>query len=241
MEIDYTKLVQVALPAFMGAFFAFLFIKLSEVLRDLSKRKLENYDALVKIDIMTNEIYEQLNVLIFDLEQIGSHYKEAKEKNFDMFSYNKPKMITFDKSVLLDLLNIDFSNELFSFFTHIEKHNSDINSLNEFKDSFQKARLEEKITSDNFMKNMEKFTSQINEFKKFCVDLQNDTLDISASCRVLMNSEMSWSMKIKNILLQKRFKKKHSKNKVKELELIKKEIETIKKESQEKIDKTLNS
>jgi len=226
--------------AFAGAFFAFLFIRLAAWLKDRRERKIKNRRALGKIQLICNINYGTLSDSLFVIDWILKVIKDAEEKKQLPFSANRLDKLSIVKDVLLDIDNTDFLNDYFSYIVTLEKHNNDIDSINQFHESMKMAKLGGKITPENYVENMNRLAKNLNVYKKFCVDTMEKTEIILAKSRVLLLREKSLIERIfspKSKLYSRGFKKKL----IAELEMLKKEMEFVKEKSRADMNKIISA
>lgn len=233
------EIIKSLVTAFAGAFFAYIFIRLSDRVKSKKEKNKANIKALGKIQLMGNENYNSLFDTTQSIDQIQNTIKMAREKEQSPFSANQFNKLSIDKYILQDLRNDDFINEYFSYALLVERHNSDITNINHFHDSMKMARLTGQITPENYNENMQRFESSLDTFNKFCIDSMERTEIIIARCRVLLKNESSLFNKLfrSYVGYDKKFLKKYDA----ELFLLKKEVEGIKKKSGYKIKEILSS
>lgn len=233
---EYLKLLT---SAFAGAFFAYIFLRISDRVKDKKSKRKDSIRSLSKIQFICNENYNLLNDSLFVIDQISSVIIEARRRNQSPYSVNRLDRITNDKEILLYLLNIDFLNDYFSYTVMVEKHNNDVDSFNHFHESMQMARLSGQIPVENYNENMLRFENDIKAFKNLCIDAMERTEDIVAKCRVILKEEDRFFRKFlrKNYLS---YNKIFNQKLEEELKLLKKEKQKIIKDSKEKIDKALS-
>lgn len=242
MQIDRQtfELIKLLLSAFTGAFFAFIFIWFSERLKSKKDLTKANIRALNKIQFICNNNYSSLNTTLYSISEILRVFEEAWSQSKDPFSANQLDKIILDQDILLDLLNVDFINDYFSFTIIIEKHNNDVDNINHFHDTMKMARLGGQISSENYIENLGRFENNIKLFNKFVVDLMNQTENIIAKCRVLLKNESSILKKTFSITSKGYRKNFHEKLET-ELNLLGKEMKMVKEKSRKEIDEVLAS
>jgi len=234
------EIAKLLTSAFAGAFFAYLFIRFADRGKSRKEKYKTNRRSLSKIQLIGNENCNLLSGTLFNIEQILNVIKLAREKSQNPFTTNRLMPITIDKDILLDLRNDDFINDYFSYTVLVEKHNSDVNSINNFHDSMKMARLTGQISPENYKENMQRLGENIKLFESFCIDSLERTQIIIAKSRVLLKEESS--------LIRKLFKKTYKgynkdfdrKSKA-ELLLLKEEIRKTQEQSKKDIDEVKSS
>ena len=239
MDKQTFEVIKLLLSAFAGAFFAFIFIWISDRIKTRKEVQKNNIRALNKIQFICNNNYSTLNTTLYSINEIIRVFNEAREQSQDPFSANRLDKIILDQDLLLDLSNIDFINDYFSFTRIIEKHNNDVDNLNHFHESMKMARLTGVISSDNYITNLGRFERNLKLFNRFVIDLMNQTESIIAKSRVLLKDEATFIKKLfKNT--SKGYKKNFDKKYESELVLLRSEMKMVREKSKKDIDKVLN-
>lgn len=233
------EIIKLLLSAFAGAFFAFIFLWISDRVKAKKQNRKANIRALSKIQLICNSNYNSLNNTLYSINEILKVFKAAREQAKDPFSANRLDKIILDQDLLLDLLNVDFLNDYFSFTRSIEKHNDDIENINHFHESMKMARLSGVISSENYIENLTRFENNLKLFYRFVTELMDQTESIIAKARVLLKAETTFVKKILR-LSSKGYKKNFSKKYIAEIEILKGEMKTVKEKSRKKIEEVLN-
>ena len=240
-ELSHTEpLTKDFIISFTGAFFAFLFIRIGDSFNKIYKRQVKNRNALVKIEYEGNRLLNSIYEEIFVIDEFLNTINEIKEEKTVVICFNHFKQLPFDRSVLLELSNIDFINKLFSFVTDLEKFNDSIETIEKLYSEHKNAFMQHLIKPDFFIANTIELESKFIMFKKFGEQLTEETIDILSLTRVLIKEKpfLTWLMeKISKKNITDRDKKlaKHQK------ELLKKEIENSVSESRARIDSILKN
>ena len=240
MNIDKQtfEIIKLLLSAFAGAFFAFIFLWVSDRVKTKKQKRSTNIRALSKIQLICNNNYNALNNTLYSISEILRVFKEAREQSKDPFSANRLDKIILDQDLLLDLLNIDFLNDYFSFTRSIEKHNNDIENINHFHESMKMARLSGVISSENYIENLTRFENNLKLFNKFVIDLMNQTESIIAKARVLLKDETTFIKKLLRIT-SKGYKKNFNNKYETELEFLRTEMKMVKEKSRKRIEEVV--
>lgn len=239
MNIFSWELLKLLLPSFLGAFFAFLFIRFADWLKEKHEIKKKNIRSLLKIQFICNENSNSINNTVFSIDQINRVIKESKERLQVPLAGNRLEKMILEKDVLLDLLNQDFINDFFSYNATIEKHNEDVVAFNELHDSLKMAFISKKIDSENYWENIERLKSNLEVFKKFCNDSFEKNEDILSKCRVLLITEQTFFRKLFKSNYRKYNKDFDSKVSIEKQKLIK-EMKFVQEKSKQEIDKVMN-
>jgi len=145
----------VFLSAFGGAFFAFVFLKISEFLNNSHNINLQNISSLNKIQLMMNEHLDLISGNIYNINEFSSQIKKAQTEKFTLISPNQPSEIQFDDSIIINLNNEYLINELLSYKMKLYRCNSDSLSINKLVEFHMTALQQKAISSDSYMKNLE--------------------------------------------------------------------------------------
>lgn len=223
--------------AFLGAFFAFLFVRIGEALTKIYNRHSKNDYALVVFEHHLNDSLSILadNIYVIDgfLDVIETLEKSPEEP---ILYANKLHEIPINKESLLSLSNLELINDMASSNVAVRKLNNTmetvISSYIETKEAFISKSINQKTYYYNFMSMKPTFIT----LKKFTLASREEIVEILAAVRVLIGEAP-----ILTRLIRKTLKIKYSKEmKFKineEIEKLKIEIETVSKESKERIDK----
>jgi len=220
--------------AFMGALFAFLFVRLGDGLTRFYKRKLKNYNALVKLERQINIYLNVISDNIFIIDDFTDYIKEIINNDKPVIYFNVLHEFLIDKDNSLDLSNLDLINKVFSFEMGIEKMNHSIVSTNRFYSDIKIAFIEKNIDFNTYKKNIFSLKSKLSELKKFLVGLEQESKELGAMTRLLMR-EKPLLTKLTYLFIRKRISEKIKKEIPKEVEKLEDEIKNTKKESEEKI------
>lgn len=235
------EFIKIILSAFCGAWFAYIFMKYLEKNISRKEKVNSNIKALYKIQQICNENISTSDQIIYSIDEIIRIFTEAEQRNQDPFSMNRIDILSLNKDLLLDLLNVDFINDYFSHYQIIQKHNDDAKASNDFKNSMHLARLNGNISSENYLENMNRYKDDLIVFRKLVLDLMEKIKTMNAKCRVLLKTKKSfWQKHFQKNLIEKYDDKFPNKLK-KELLLLSEEMKGIREASKKEIEKTLNS
>lgn len=163
-----------AIGAFTGAFFAFIFIRIGEILTKISERQKRHYAALVKLEHIFNRYLNDISDNIAQIEYI-SKIKQRADNSPPSLNYNRLEAFLIDDTILLDLANIAFINEMASFNVSLRKINSDMESINRSYDEIRQAALHRLIIPDSYVQNFELYVKRLGTVRAF-LELLNDKL-----------------------------------------------------------------
>lgn len=222
-EIFFNKslsFIKEGFGAFLGAFFAFLFIRLGEFFSKLYKRKVDSFNGYVFLERAFNEhlVNAQDNVYVAD-----AMLKILK--NGDVAT-NKFTMFSIPRDSTMKINNIEFINDIFSYNINLTKINSDMERLNEWYHELKMALLQGNIKHDQYKILVREVVDGVEMMKKYnCYLMDNKIIDILAKSRILIQKEKTFVAKIFEKILGNYKKRIHENELKKEIEKLKKEIE----------------
>lgn len=241
VEID-PKFAESASAAFLGAFLAFIFVRLGDFFKSYSDRTTKHHSALIKLEHSLNGLIAALDDRIYVIETFEDMYKTySKDENkSNVFIWaNKLHLVAQIDEVLIDLLNVDLINELFSLNIGLRKLNESMDTINTAYFEAKEALLNNRIQTNNYLDNVERIHHRMIEVGQFTHAAMEEAHHALAAVRVLAKKRplMGYALKI---LVGHKYGKRFQTERAEELIQISREIENIKKESQIKINKTLN-
>lgn len=123
--------------AFFGAFFVFLFLRLSDEIRRQGDRMRRHRAALVKLQhILTGYKAQILNTRhLLDGAMKRDQDVVGKEVRVDSTRFSE---ISIERDILIDLQNIDLMNDLFRLNLELDRLNKDVLGFNRISDNSQK-------------------------------------------------------------------------------------------------------
>lgn len=222
---------QEGLSAFMGAFFAFLFLRLSEFLTRVYQRELKHYNSLVNLETQLNET----GGIIHDNIYIVQNFQRVILSGNVYF--NNLHQIPMDKSHYENLYDIDLINDLFTYYYQVRKINDDVQTSVEGYQEIKSALIQHNIDKNDYMINVQSLANTLKSIEAFFVKLEKDTVVLMAKIRIKERTDKPLGAKLQSFFL--RSSKINEKQLLKEVTLLKEEIESTKTASQEEIEKIL--
>lgn len=221
--------------AFLGAFFAFLFVRISDVLTRLYDRQTKNYNTLIQFEHHLNKCLGLIGENFFIVKDFKRVFSEPRKPNEPTRLYrNEFSQIPLEYELLPALTNIDLVNELFLYNGSIRKLNGTMENLAKVYDTMRAALLEGKTTEDNYYRNVARLLEGFDVLDRFLNASAEETDKLVATIRVLMHdrpflaSVMRWTTKT-------RYAKSFAKRQSKEIETVKRERKEILESSEKKI------
>ena len=226
--------------AFAGAFFAFLFLQVASFINNIYKINKTHFEALNKIELMGNEHVDAIGRSIYNINLLIQQFKKAQKIGSVLISPNRPKTIAVDKSLILDLINVDIMNSLFSYQMKVERCNSDITSINSLLEFFVTSLQQKTIDNAVYMANLEICIQKFSDIKIALNYLKDVSISLTAAARIRKRSDKPTIYKVKYLLVRRSNEANFDELLNKEIELCKKEIEEVTERSKGEIDKMTN-
>ncbi len=231
-----------ASAAFLGAFLAFIFVRIGDFFKSYSDRTSKSYNALIKLEHTLNGLLTSLDDNVYIIETFENIYKNYIEKanNTHVFLWaNKLHPVTRIDELILELLNINLINELFALNIHLRKLNDSMDTINCAYIESKEALISKNIDAENYLTNLENVHKNLLDIKQFLLSYIEETVQALASVRVLAKQRP-----LIGSILRKLPGNKYGSNfntlRSEELIKLRKEMETTKNDSQVKINKALN-
>lgn len=177
------------LAAFTGAFFAFLFMRLSEMLNKIYKRQAKNFNTLVKLEYFCSEKVDTIALNIWFIDDFVSVFAEALKNNHALIYNNKLYVVSFPEDLLLNLSNIDFINRVLHLKISFSRANNDIEMLNGLCADLASNLINKNIDFPAYKANMLDVLEKLKGFKKHLQALEKETNEVAAGARVLENQK----------------------------------------------------
>jgi len=176
--------------AFMGAFFAFLFVRLADVLTRIHERKSKNRTALVILQHHFNDCLLTIGDDIYICDEYLKYYEQlVKDKQHVSVFANDFQPVLNLRDHLPKLLNLDFINELSVFTAHIKKLNDSMGTMSKMISQINSALVEGRLNKEDFILNSANIKQQVLTLKAFLEASLNELQMLYATCRVLTKDE----------------------------------------------------
>ena len=224
-------IVQTGIVAFFGAFFAFIFVKFGEWIRDVKKGNINHFISLMKIERLLNRISDRLevNILVF-----GENLDALKSMKLLAWSSHE---IPFNNELSDDLKNIDFINEYFSFSLDIERMKNDFVTIKNMHEENKGLFINEKISPDAYKDNVSFCIGEMEKIIKFMKAYQENAIQLLAKTRILQKEkEKNWTF-LFGAFPKRHYAKNFNKKVEEEAKILNKEIDEVRKKSKEEKNK----
>ena len=181
--------------AFGGAFFAYIFVRLGELFNRISKREKLNLDTLVEVEYVLNDHLNRIGQNINILEAL----LVVVDTKSPVVNFMRIKPIPNDKSGLQDLKNLDFINDLFSYFVDLEKINEGFELVLQFAikminddASMRAANLPQTSVQANYQMNSDALKDMANDTKNLLLQAEKDCVELIAKSRYVYDHRNMW-------------------------------------------------
>ena len=232
IDINTQILVQ-GFSAFAGAFFAFLFLRLSEFFSKLYQRQVQHYNSLVILETQLNEI----GGIIHDNIYVLPNFIRVITSGNVYFNNLRP--IPIDKSHYVNLYDLTILNELFTYNYQVRKINDDMETANLGYQDIKNALIEKNITLADYKINTDSIAINLKQIEIFLAELETTTVKLLARIRVQMRYDKPLGTKIQALFIHSHGAKLKKEEIEKEAKKLNKEIEETKTQSQKEIDEVL--
>jgi len=223
--------------AFLGAFFAFIFIRIADALSKIYERKAQGRTALVRYEHIFNDYLTQLDDNIYIIDFLASLVKKTENsKGPPPIWTNKLHTIPIDKELVISLTNIELINEIFTINVELRKINDSINSINRTYDMIISAFVQNNIDVKTYLINLKGVLSSCLEIKAFLKEAMEDITRLLAIVGILTKYDTVLGGII-SLIIKTKYPKNVLANIDIEITKIKSDIEKNKTSSRDKINK----
>jgi len=176
--------------AFAGAFFAFLFLRLSEFLTKIYQRELKHYNLLVNLETQLNEIGDVIHDNIYVLPNFRRVILSGN------IYFNNLHQIPMDKGHYENLYDIDLINDLFIYYYEVRKLNDDIQTATCRYQEIKNAFIQKNINKSGYVINAQLLADNLKFIEAFLVKLQKDTVLLIAKVRIRIKMDKPLGTKL---------------------------------------------
>lgn len=221
--------------AFMGAFFAFLFVRLSDALRKIYDRRAKHHNALVRLQHHFNDCLNIIgdNIYIIDtFFQIFDKYdSDAKERK--VFQ-NELHEVPIDPELVVALANVELVNEIYTIHVELRKLNDSMNTANRIITNVTNSFVSGQINHSTYAANINHCKSSMSDLRKFSIAAKCDVIQACAAVRVL-SRDAPFLIRGIRFLMPRRYTRTQRNAIEREKESLEREIDDIARKSRERI------
>ncbi len=222
--------------AFMGAFFAFLFVRLGEGLTKIYERRAKNHTALVRLQYNFNDC---LNIISDNIYLVDTYFaifngygpNATERKIFGNVLHPAP----IEKDLVVSLMNIELINKIYSLHVDLRKLNDSINTINNMIGQTTRSFIEKHIDHQTYATNIDHHKILMNDIKKFSFAAKKDITSAYAATRVLLQDE-NFLARIIGLFTKKQFTRSQKQKIQEEIKKLESEIEQCESESGSRIE-----
>ncbi len=171
------------LSSFLGAFLAFLFVRLGEGLRRIYERQAKNHTTLIELQHIHNANINTIHDNLYLCGKLVEAFNKVTENGMPLLVPNKIMPLQTDFERLTRLTNLDVINSAFRFYTNIKKFNEDADSFNESYADLRNDLRAGKIDIQTYRVNIPGFLHIVEALKKFLVRCQRENFRLLATIR----------------------------------------------------------
>lgn len=177
--------------AFVGAFFAFIFVQLGKALTEIYERKKRLYYAVIRLKHSFNNILNTLNDNNFIIEDFCRAFsnEDIDQGKIPLFA-SRLHEIPFSKEdvIDIDLANLTLANDVFNFNANLAKLNNSMTSANRSYEQLNSAFVDGKIDPDTYIANAKRHKERLSELQGFIEETKEEVTSLLACVRVLLRN-----------------------------------------------------
>lgn len=180
---------------FSGAFFAFIFVRLGESLKQLYDRQIANHDALVRLDQYLNNCLEDLtiNIGVIDNMQVVLADPMLRSSTIPLCPA-RFRLFQVDKKLPLTLTNIDYINDIYAFNTLLERVNMDLGGIQQDMQEIKEQFFAKALDEAAYKRNLAEFRDRTKvHYTPFLLQRRRDVVRLIGISRILYEQRPLWS------------------------------------------------
>jgi hypothetical protein len=185
-----TRYLPVAAAAFLGALFAFLFMRVAELLSRRRDRWTKHHTALVRIERLSNEQLDILSQSMYQLDGMVTGIDEALRQGGVPFLGNRPVMVPLDRDLELNLANLDLLNDVLEHRRNIAAINVDQEMMSSIVSDLQRAFSDQLVDQQVYAANLTLIRNQhLPDLRKHLEAAAAETKLVVAKCRARLERD----------------------------------------------------
>lgn len=171
---------------FSCAFFAYLFVRFGDALKKIYDRKELNHTTLIKLQHYLNDCLSIANDNIFIIDDCRRTFDDGKRNTHEVpiFS-NSFQKFRIDRDLIINLTNVEFMNDAYSFNVGLAKMNDSMTTVESSYAQMREALIAKNIDPPTYKENAWKYRDRCIEIQAFLKQLQNETVGLLATSRIL--------------------------------------------------------
>jgi hypothetical protein len=231
------KYLQGLVGAFMGALFAFLFIRFGETLTRLGRRRVEDYNGLVRLEYSLNDVMNlyQENVQLVDeaIRRCDRQTSMATLPAILPFTFSK---FPVEREVLLSLTDLDLVNEMFSLNVELRRINDTVGLFQEGIARVEAWTGDGKLGQEYYRAAPAMLRRELSDFRGFLVAGFDRAINALAVVRLLSRNR-PFLVRLIALLTRSRLSSRQLAMKGQEVAKIHEEILSVQKRQEERLKK----
>lgn len=173
--------------AFLGAFLAFIFIRLGEGLTRYDEVGRKHHRALVALQFEMNDCLNIVNDNVFILESWGRVVDRVKEKSVPPVFTSRLIPLPISREVLLDLTSLGLVNELYQMFVEFRKLNGSCDTWHRALDRITESFITKQIDESTYRMNLLSLDEGARVLKAHSETLMGEIESLIAAGRVMLS------------------------------------------------------
>jgi hypothetical protein len=171
--------------AFLGAFFAFLFVRLGNAMSRIYERAQKHHTALVKLEHYLNQLLGEVDDNIYLARKFAESLSPPVQNGVVRISGNRLFPLEVRRDLLLELMNLDLINDLFVLLTSIRKLDSSLRTVNSTYEGVVQSTLGSRQDVDSYAASSQAVVARLHEGVLFMEHTKAEILENLARVRVL--------------------------------------------------------
>ncbi len=225
---DFTKTV---VASFAGAFFAFLFLRVGEILEKYYQRQLIHFNALVSMEVSLDE----LGTIIHDNIYLLPSFRTTINSGNVYASTLRPLPIRRDYYEKLH--DVELINELYKLNYDIRRINDDLESANDWYSHIREIYTTGQMKADHYIENAKILSENLKLLQAALILLLDDTIRFHAVVKIRLSMDKPLLTRIMHFIIDKTRQKIVEKQIKAKITQLKEEIEKSAEDSQPRIEK----
>lgn len=222
------------LGGFVGAFFAYIFVRLGDALNKIYDRKAKNHTSLVRLQHYFNDCLNTTSDNIFIADDCIRIFSESNLNSGSPVFMNVFHEYPIDNELIVTLTNIDLINELASIRASIIKMNSSLASIDRAYSQIRSAFISQNMPRADYIHNARSTRLRCVEIKPFLEQISEELIRLYAVINILLKRPpfLIW---VNGYLTRTSYPKDMTKELLTELPMVQKGIEDNASKSKERI------
>jgi hypothetical protein len=218
---------------FVGAFAAFLLMRLNTFIDKVNARQKRHYTELVALQHSLNKFLDEVDQHSHSITDLINTYDSVKPPIFT-FTYSLPNTIVFDETRLINLLNLDLINDLATFARKVQRVNGDTQIARIAYEKTLEAKFAGQLDDESYIGICRNSAKSCKRILLFSEQLKDETVDVISKVRVRLNRDKyHW---VNRLTVRSTYECDFPREIEKERSILLKEMERIGAESQGYID-----